>query len=106
MTAVLAPFCEEMLFRAALYRPMYYKSKFIAAMLTMLLFGLHHVWQAAAAGDPTQLVYIIQYIPSTIAIIYAYCIYNNVFGAMLMHAFSNAFSVFVIYLSDRMKEVH
>lgn len=96
MSALLAPFCEEIIFRAALFRPLYFKSKVAAVAITVLLFGLHHVWQAAITGDWMELVYIIQYIPSSAALVFCYCMFNNCFGAILMHTLLNTVSILLL----------
>lgn len=96
MSALLAPFCEEIIFRAALFRPIYFKSKIAAIAVTVLLFGLHHVWQAAITGDWMELVYIIHYIPSSAALVFCYCMFKNCFGAIVMHMLLNAVSILLL----------
>ena len=105
MSAILAPFCEELIFRAAFFRPLFFRSKIAAILLTTLLFGLHHVWQTVISGDITELVYIIQYIPSSAALVFCYCMFKNCFGAIFMHMLLNTVSVVLVNFAGTLEKM-
>lgn len=104
LTVFMAPFVEEIIFRAAWFRPLWFKSKPAAVILTIILFGLHHVWNGVLAGDLMQLVFIISYIPSTLVLVIAHCSFKNIYGPMILHMAINGFSMFVLVILQPMVE--
>ena len=104
LTVFMAPFVEEIIFRAAWFRPLWFKSKPAAIILTIILFGLHHVWNGVLAGDLMQLVFIISYIPSTLVFVIAHCSFKNIYGPMILHMAINGFSMFVLVILQPMVE--
>lgn len=109
LTVIMAPLVEEPIFRGAFFRPMWSKSKVLAIAVTLVLFALHHVWSAALSADTLQaglqeLVYMITYIPSGIATVFGYCMFRNIYGAMLCHMALNGFSVSMMLISQMLME--
>lgn len=110
LTVIMAPLVEEPIFRGAFFRPMWFKSKALAIIVTLVLFALHHVWSAALSADTLQaglneLVYMITYIPAGVATIFGYCMFRNIYGAMLSHMAINGFSVTMMLISQMLMEV-
>ena len=83
---VIAPVCEELLFRGLMYKRMKeYMSSYVAMVLSALAFGFFH-------GNMTQMVYaaILGFLMA-----YVYEKYHNLFAPILFHAVANLFSVIV-----------
>lgn len=109
LTVIMAPLVEEPIFRGAFFRPMWFKSKALAIIVTLVLFALHHVWSAALSADTLQagleeLVYMITYIPAGVATVFGYCMFRNIYGAMLSHMAINGFSVTMMLLLQLLTE--
>lgn len=93
----LAPLIEELIFRAAFFRPIWFKFKTAAVILGIVLFGLHHVWQSVVINqDLYELIFILQYLPSTLAMIFGYCMMKNTMGSIFIHMTLNSVSVVLI----------
>lgn len=106
LTCVLAPFVEEFIFRAAWFRPLWRKFAPAAALLGLFLFGLHHVWSAVLTGfnpaywNYTELIYILQYLPGGLVMIYCYCLNKNIWSAILMHSVVNLLATLLTIYVD------
>lgn len=97
MTAICAPIVEEVFFRALLFRPLSRKCPVLAYIVTAITFGLIHVLQqVAASGDFSELIYIIQYIPSGLFLAASYHYLKNIYASILVHAMMNGISVVLI----------
>jgi len=101
--AVLAPVCEELLFRAGIFRPLYDKNRFLAHAVTFLLFGLAHVWTAAVQGDPTQLLIIPMYGGIGWALAFVYRRTGNIFTAIFGHMLRNGLAILLSLSLERME---
>lgn len=94
MTVILAPIVEEIIFRAILFRPLSEKLPWLGYVISALLFGLMHVWQAALINmDWRELIYIIQYIPSALILCYICKRMKNIWCSIIMHSLINAVAV-------------
>lgn len=85
-TVVVAPVCEELLFRGLIYKRMKeYMTPGMAMFLSALAFGFFH-------GNMTQMVY-----SGALGFLMAYVYekYHNLFAPVLFHAVANLFSVVV-----------
>ncbi len=85
-TVIVAPVCEELLFRGLMYKRMKeYMTPGTAMLLSALAFGFFH-------GNMTQMVYsaILGFLMA-----YVYEKYHNLFAPVLFHAVANLFSVVV-----------
>ena len=83
---VIAPLCEELLFRGLIYKRMQeYMTPSVAMVLSALAFGFFH-------GNMTQMVYaaILGFLMA-----YVYEKYHNLLAPILFHAVANLFSVIV-----------
>lgn len=95
MAVILAPIVEESLFRAGVFGLLYRKSRFLAYTLSVLCFALYHVWQNALY-DPRQLIFILQYIPSSIALAWVYERTDSIWSSIFLHMLTNGVSVLAV----------
>ena len=98
MAVILAPIVEESLFRAGIFGLLRRKSRFLAYALSVLAFGLYHVWQNALY-DPRQLIVLLQYIPSSLALAWAYERTDSIWSSIFLHMLTNAVSVLAVLAS-------
>jgi len=97
----LAPIVEETLFRGAVFGAVRKKSRGWAYVASVGLFALYHVWQyALAAGDPTLLLYVVQYIPVTVALTWIYERSGCIWASVFFHMGVNAVSFYVLRLME------
>ena len=90
ISVIAAPILEEVLFRGVLFQSIRRKSRLMAYLASLLLFGLYHVWQFALVyQDPTYLLYIVQYIPITFALTWCYEYSGSLWTAIFFHASNN-----------------
>lgn len=95
MAVFLAPIVEECLFRAGIFGLLRRKSRVLAYAVSMLLFGLYHVWQGAIY-DLTQLIFILEYLPSAFALAYAYERTDSIWGSIFLHMLSNGVAMLAV----------
>ena len=95
MAVVLGPIVEESLFRAGIFGLLRRKSRFWAYALSMLAFGLYHVWQSALY-DPRQLLLLVQYLPSAFALAYVYDRSDSIWSSIVLHALTNGVSMLAV----------
>ena len=95
MAVVLGPIVEESLFRAGIFGLLRRKSRFWAYALSMLAFGLYHVWQSALY-DPRQLILMVQYLPSAFALAYVYDRSDSIWSSIFLHALTNGISMLAL----------
>ena len=90
----MAPIVEEVLFRGALFGGVRKKSRILAYALSMLMFALCHIWQyAVVAADWTVFIYVLQYLPVSFALAWAYERSNSIWVPIGMHMTVNAMSL-------------
>lgn len=95
MAVVLGPIVEECLFRAGIFGLLRRRSRFWAYALSMLAFGLYHVWQNALY-DPRQLLLLVQYLPSAFALAYVYDRSDTIWGSIFLHALTNGITMLAV----------
>ena len=94
----LAPIVEEVLFRGVAFGSLRERSRAAAYIVSALLFSVYHVWQPAYVyGDPRMLLYIIQYIPVSVALARIYERSGSIWVPILFHMGFNAISFYVLY---------
>ncbi|MGX8693080.1 MAG: CPBP family glutamic-type intramembrane protease [Clostridia bacterium] len=98
MAVLLAPIVEESLFRAGVFGLLRRKNRFLAYAASMLLFGLYHVL-GDAIYDPRQLIFILQYLPSSFALAYVYDRSDSILAAIFLHMLSNGVSTLAVMAS-------
>lgn len=89
VSVFLAPICEEIMFRGAIFGGIRKKNRFIAYAISMLLFSVYHVW-AFAIQDPTYWVYILQYLPVSFVLCNCYERSNTIWTPIAFHMSWNA----------------
>lgn len=96
LSIYIAPLMEETLMRGVVFGTLRQKSRPLAYVLSVLLFSFCHVWQyALLSGDVQLWLYLIQYIPASVALCYCYERSGSIWTPILLHTLLNvmAFSV-------------
>ena len=91
-----APVVEEVLFRGVVFGEIRKRSRILAYLGSVLLFGVFHIWQYVLAyRDPMLLIYVVQYIPHSLALAWSYERSNSIWAPIACHAAMNllAFSI-------------
>lgn len=93
----LAPVAEEALFRGVVFGTIRRRNRAAAYAVSMLLFGLYHVWQYALIyADPWQLVYMAQYLPAAFVLCWQYERSGSIWTPAAFHMLLNALSVYIL----------
>lgn len=95
MAVILAPIVEESLFRAGIFGLLRRKSRFWAYTLSILAFGLYHVWQSAVY-DPRQLIFLLQYVPSSFMLAYVYDSTDTIWSSIFLHVMTNGVTMLAL----------
>lgn len=99
ISVIAAPILEEILFRGVIFQSMHKKSRLWAYVFNILLFGLYHVWQYALVyEDLYYLVFIVQYIPVTFALIWVYEYSGSLWTAIFFHMSNNYMAMQILQL--------
>lgn len=97
LTVFLAPLIEETIFRGAIFGPIRMKNRWLAYVISIFLFGLHHVWQFAFTGQGlTYLIHILDYVPASWALCWAYERTDTIWTSIALHMLVNAISLTVL----------
>ena len=97
MSVFLAPLVEEPLFRGAVFGSIYHKNRYAAYAVSTLLFALYHVWQYVAVyGDASYLLYMLNYVPASVALAFAYERSGSIWVPMALLAAINAASMLLL----------
>lgn len=105
MTVVFAPIVEEIMFRAIVFRPIarLKYGRFFAYLIACLGFAsIHVVSNAIELGDPTELIFIVSYLPAAIALAAVYQTVKNIWGSIFVHSMINAIGMFAYAVSERL----
>lgn len=95
----IGPIVEEVLFRGVAFGSLQKKNRALAYVVSAVLFGLYHVWQAVVStGEWTLLIYAIQYIPGAVALAWLYERSGSIWMPVFYHMLSNALSFYVLSL--------
>ncbi|MBR0354841.1 MAG: CPBP family intramembrane metalloprotease [Oscillospiraceae bacterium] len=92
MAVFMAPLVEEGIFRAGIFGLLRRKHRVLAYVLSALLFGLYHVW-SEAIYDPIQLVFILQYVPSSLVLAYIYDRTDSIWSSIFLHMLTNGIAI-------------
>ena len=91
----LAPFVEECIFRGAIFGGLRRKNRAVAYIVSALLFSLYHVWESAIF-DPTQLLYLVQYIPASLILARCYERCDSIWGVIFVHMLNNGLPMLAV----------
>ncbi|MBO5317101.1 MAG: CPBP family intramembrane metalloprotease [Oscillospiraceae bacterium] len=90
-TVILVPVAEELLFRGLLFAGFYNRSRILAYAVTIVLFSLLHVLGYIGLYEPKMLILsLLQYIPASIALAWAYARADSIWAPILLHMTVNA----------------
>ncbi len=96
MTVILAPLVEECIFRGGFFCGFYRKNRYVAYVLSIVMFSVYHVWQYAfAAQDPSYLLYAISYIPASFVLCWLYEKTGSIWTSIFFHMSFNAYALIV-----------
>ncbi len=91
----MAPIVEELMFRAGLFGALRRKSRVIAYAVSMLAFGIYHIW-TYIPENPLYLLFIIQYLPVSWILCRCYEQTNTIWTPIFLHMLINAVSMNVV----------
>ncbi len=97
----LAPFVEEMIFRAGVFGTIRRKNRVLAYVVCILLFGVYHIW-GYALSDPMSWLYLLQYVPAAwlLCRCYEYC--DSIWGSLAFHMLTNYVSLQALRLVEEL----
>lgn len=95
MAVFLAPLVEELIFRGGLFSLLRRRNRLLAYVVNILVFGLYHIW-SNVIDSPLNLIYIIQYIPSTYALCRCYERTNSIWAGIFLHMLNNGMSLLAL----------
>ena len=88
---IMAPIVEEALFRGLIFGAIRPKSRVLAYIVSMVLFGLFHVWQYAVAGQSfAPLLSGFAYLPIAFVLAFCYDYSGSIWTPIFFHMFYNA----------------
>ena len=88
---IMAPIVEEALFRGLIFGAIRGKSRVLAYAVSMVLFGLFHVWQYAVAGQSlAPLLSGFAYLPIAFVLAFCYDYSGSIWTPIFFHMFYNA----------------
>lgn len=93
----IGPITEETLFRGVAFGTLRPRSRALAYAASTLLFAVYHVWQFALFGvDARFLLYLLQYVPMSLALDWCYDRSGSVWACIFFHMGYNAVMFSVI----------
>ena len=101
ITIFLVPIVEEVLFRGVVFGSVRRRSRVWAYVVSAAAFSLYHVWRYALL-DASQLIYIVQYIPISIVLAWAYERSGTIWTGIFFHMGINAMSFAVLETLERL----
>ena len=92
-----APVVEEILFRGVIFGSIRSRSRFLAFAVSILAFGVYHIWQLALIEmDWRLLIYVLQYVPLGYAFGWVYEKTGNIWAPIFLHMLNNAVAMMVL----------
>ena len=93
-TVVLVPVTEELLFRGVLFAGLYNRSRFAAYTVSAALFcTVHVIGYIGTYPLQTLLLCLLQYIPPSLCLGWAYAKSDSIFAPVLIHTLVNALGI-------------
>lgn len=97
VTLVFSPLVEEIVFRAAIFRPIQARGHTgWAITISALLFGLLHVYEALFAGNFSDIYFILSYGAMGAFMCAVYYITDDFYAAVLLHLLNNGVAMFFL----------
>jgi membrane protease YdiL (CAAX protease family) len=94
IAVLLAPIVEEILFRGVLFGMLRQKRRLLAYIVTVAAFAVYHLWQFFLIGfDWTILLYLLQYVPASLALCWCYEKSGTIWAPIVLHAIINLISI-------------
>ena len=101
----MAPIIEEVLFRGIIFGGIRSANRVLAYVMSVLMFSVFHVWQYVyASGDLTLFIYVLQYVPVSIVLAWAYERSGSLWVPIGFHMMINSLSFRVEKLLAEMSE--
>ena len=95
MVVFLAPIAEELLFRAGLFGTIRQKSRVLAYVVSILFFAGVHVL-AYALTDPSQIIFVLQYLPASFLLAWCYDKTGSIWCSIFLHMLNNGVSLWLM----------
>lgn len=94
VAVLLAPIVEETLFRGVLFGSIRKKSRVLAYVVSAVVFAVYHLWQSFIGGfDWTMLLYLLQYVPASLALCWCYERSGSIWSPIVLHMAINLISI-------------
>lgn len=94
VAVLLVPIVEETLFRGVLFGSIRAKSRVLAYIVSALVFSVYHLWQFFIGGfEWSMLLYLLQYIPASLALCWCYERSGSIWSPIVLHAAINLISI-------------
>lgn len=90
----MAPIVEEVLFRGVIFGGLRGVNRVLAYAMSMLIFATYHVWQyVIASGDLGMFIYVLQYLPVSFCLAWAYERSGSIWVPIGFHMMINSMSL-------------
>ena len=90
VAVLLGPVVEEALFRGVVFGNIRQKNRVAAYIVSTLVFAIYHLWQYLLfSPDWTILLYLLQYIPASVALAWSYENSKNLWVPIFIHMLIN-----------------
>ncbi len=102
ISVLLGPIVEETLFRGVVFGSIRRKNRFMAYLISFLLFAIYHLWEYFVQGfesgavDWAMLIHLIDYLPASLALAWSYEKSGSVWSPIILHALINILSITAI----------
>lgn len=91
------PIAEEVMYRGLAFGSLYKRSKFLAYLVSTLVFSAIHVVGYIGMYEPMHLLLcLLQYVPASLCLCWAYAHSGNLFAPIFMHMIINAIGTFAM----------
>lgn len=96
-TVILVPLAEECFYRGLVFRLVYPRSRWLAYVLSILVFAAIHVLGYVGKFSVQRLLLcFVQYLPAGLCLAWSYAKSDTIFAPILIHAVINARSIYLL----------
>lgn len=93
-TVVLVPPFEECMYRGLIFRNLYSKNKWVAYIVSILIFAVIHILGYIGKYSPLELAMaVLQYLPAGLCLAWSYAKADTIFAPIFMHAAINYITI-------------